>query len=64
MNGEPAFPIAPDPGFGMTPTGMTLRDYFAAAVINGILACGQPVCAYYVERAYKFADLMLEERAK
>jgi hypothetical protein len=45
--------------------GMTLRDYFAAAALQGVLASpdtmgSQPSIAGY---AYQFADAMLAERA-
>jgi hypothetical protein len=42
---------------------MTLRDYFAAKAMQGVLANGMPF--YNVsEYAYKVADLMMEERDK
>jgi hypothetical protein len=39
---------------------ITLRDYFAAAALTGLLANGDRKTA--VENAYAIADKMLEER--
>lgn len=72
--GGPAFPtivkditIEPDPRFGWgTITGMTMRDYFAAATISSYLA-DPPADASYddiAEKTYRMADAMLRERAK
>jgi hypothetical protein len=71
-NGGPAFPVAPT----MNPDGsvwyhgkdgMSLRDYFAAAALQGFLA--QPLdsgCNYVprlcAQSAYDFADAMLAAR--
>jgi hypothetical protein len=46
--------------------GMTLRDYYAAAALTGLLHIGaQPDASPRVlaEYAYKFADAMLDRRA-
>jgi len=44
---------------------MTLRDYFAAKALEGILSCGPALSLYeLVQRAYRIADLMLEERSE
>ena len=44
---------------------MTLRDYFAAKALEGILSCGPTLSLYeLVQRAYRIADLMLEERSE
>ena len=47
--------------------GMTLRDYFAAAALQGLLSSdfpdGQDMEPFVID-AYGFADLMLAERAK
>ena len=50
-------------------TGMTLRDYFAAKALQGMLTCQSEETGFYevkdaASEAYKFADAMLEERAK
>ena len=53
--------------------GMTLRDYFAAQALNGMLTDvrvaqlgrpmdGEPVEQFYAEGAYRFADAMLKAR--
>lgn len=82
-HGGPAFPIPMQPGcsfsgHGGEVDGMTLRDYFAAKAMQGILsdqttvsafdAAGkrdfvQPACLV-ATAAYGMADVMLEERAK
>lgn len=75
INGGPAFPVPSvgtgDPRDGMTTgsPGMTLRDYFAAKAITGL------VCQEWYEgretqreamvaQAYAIADAMLEVRNK
>jgi len=59
-----AFPQYYGGGF----TGMTLRDYFAAAALTSMTAAPDyskgPCNAAMAERAYVIADLMLAERAK
>jgi len=42
--------------------GMTMRDYFAAAALTGLLANGDPLMC--CEKAYQYADGMLRERDK
>lgn len=37
-DGGPAFPLPGDEGGSFAARGMTLRDYFAAAAVNGLLA--------------------------
>lgn len=59
--GGPAFPSEFDE---FSYRGMTIRDYFAAAAVQGILAGGS-TASYSEERAdqaYKIADAMLERR--
>ena len=66
--GGPAFPFVCDADFDYG-TGMTLRDYFAAKAMQGmlanpklheqILAAGQ---SWIEESAWKVADAMLKER--
>lgn len=46
--------------------GMTLRDYFAGQVLNGLFSgnnTGAPI-ADIVQRAYIYADAMLEARGE
>jgi hypothetical protein len=68
-NGGPAFP-APEAGFhDFNDTGvyrgMTLRDYFAAKAIQGLMARpGAPDPTYESRLAYQVADAMLKERSK
>ena len=52
-------------GYPISSAGMTLRDYFAAKALNGLLAadeeCGfKPDVA--AEYAYRFADAMIAAR--
>jgi hypothetical protein len=71
-DGGSAFPWPPvgtgDPRDGMAggSSGMSLRDYFAAAALQGLLAeshsMGMIDCD--ARAAYQYADAMLAERAK
>jgi hypothetical protein len=63
-----AFPSTFHNGWGEPEKGMTLRDYFAAKAMQGIIASEQPgdeefatleMCA---RDAYKYADAMLKAR--
>ena len=68
-NGGPAFPV---PGLQHDESfnGMTLRDYFAAMAMQGILASGArhltaaDPAKVLLSSAYRAADPMLQERAK
>ena len=69
--GGPAFPLPLGTMNAAEPDesgGMTLRDYFAAAVMQGIHAAGEghgwDRDKERAERAYKQADAMLAERSK
>lgn len=61
--GGPAFPVPLNPGQpwqGMAPCdGMTLRDYFAAKAMQGLLA-NKGAC--HPDDAYEMADAMLAAR--
>lgn len=61
-NGGPAFP-APYP---CGPSGMTLRDYFAAKALDGMLSSprtpGQISWVELAAHSYAAADAMLSER--
>ena len=67
MKNEPAFPNEGFNGWGTPFEGMTLRDYFAAKAMQGLLAqslgtaLGSPV-EQAAEYAYKMADAMLKAR--
>lgn len=67
-DGGPAFPVLRENergGLFMAASGMTLRDYFAAAALTGILSENMELCDSYGQagkRAYDFADAMLAER--
>jgi hypothetical protein len=66
--GRPAFPVPLNPGQswqGMSPCdGMTLRDYFAAKAMEGMLSdtalVGTP--GEFAIKAYAMADAMLKAR--
>jgi hypothetical protein len=64
-DGGPAFPIVSD---DLCAPGMTLRDYFAAAALQGLLASSKDIIgmseANYATAAYLQADAMLAERNK
>jgi hypothetical protein len=68
--GGPAFPLPGELGLGLTPKemrGMTLRDYFAAKAMQGMLSASNPILtkiADIAEGAYAMADVMLAERSK
>jgi hypothetical protein len=61
-----AFPIAIPANCDGYEDGMTLRDYFAGQVLNGLFAgnnTGGPIDAL-AERAYIYADAMLDARGE
>jgi hypothetical protein len=61
--GGPAFPLSTDAIFDNE--GMTLRDYFAAKAMQGMLACEmlRATEQEFADRAYKVADAMLKARS-
>lgn len=82
-DGGSAFPVPGHQGHWgnahATAPGMTLRDYFAAKALVGLLACNdgndyederlrrenyETYCTTWAESAYAMADAMLKERAK
>lgn len=71
INNPPAFPVIHPAG--ISHQGMTLRDYFAAKSMQGMLLCEPPnpvpkgcenmtIAEYIAQRAYKMADAMLKAR--
>jgi len=57
MTNAPAFPD------GLGKKGMTLRDYFAAKAMQGMIVdVVQPQYDYIAETAYSMADAMMKER--
>jgi hypothetical protein len=77
MNNPPAFPgkqkalliksehsdIAKE--YEIDQNGMTLRDYFAAKAMQGMMVDVHiPDCNYIAKTAYEMADAMLEARQK
>lgn len=73
LNSPPAFPLSTIDGFSCD--GMSLRDYFAAKALQGMLSNGhsltareseegQTVGEVMAKRVYAFADAMLKERMK
>lgn len=71
-DGGPAFPRAASTDEHSQPCnvyldqmGMSLRDYFAASALQGLLANRTSLLNMHtVECSYRYADLMLAERAK
>lgn len=62
-DGGPAFPFPSDANAGEPgELGMTLRDYFAAAAMQGLCAAGNRKAQGIVEAAYIIADGMLKVR--
>ena len=70
MNNQPAFPIVIDMGDGVKyQNGMTLRDYFAAKAMQGLVAaslndggCVKCDDKFIAPLAYQIADEMMEAR--
>lgn len=64
-DGGPAHPLTLENGYVIT--GMTLRDYFSAAALQGFLSADahcefNPIDA--AKASFDFADAMLAERAR
>ena len=64
MNDIPAFPRPTSGVDQYAQTGMTLRDYFAAKALQGILTDAEIAMGIseIAELAYKYADAMMEAR--
>ncbi len=64
----PAFPSPRWEGWGSPQEGMTLRDYFAAKVMQGSIAKdGMPrgdTKQFLADQAYEMADAMLKARGQ
>lgn len=63
-NGGPAFPVSCEDWKGVS-EGMTLRDYFAAKAMQGLVASGEyqnGTAEWISEAAYAIADAMLSAR--
>jgi len=61
MNDIPAFPPMHDPN--THEFGMTLRDYFAAKAMQGMMVEVQdPDCNYIAEVSYRMANAMMKAR--
>lgn len=61
--GGPAFPVNHDPRNGW-PIGMTIRDYFAAAALQGYSHSMYLPVEAVAAAAYEMADAMLAQRTK
>ena len=62
-DGGPAFPLQSiGPEFQPGYSGMTLRDYFAAAALQGLMSNQYQVDDPYPIYAYRIADAMLKAR--
>jgi len=67
MNNPPAFPLHNHGAqtLGLHVTGMTLRDYFAAKAMTGLLTAeivGEYSNEHVAEISYRIADAMLKAR--
>ena len=65
MNNQPAFPSTHHNGWGEPEKGMTLRDYFAAKAMQGMLSENSGIrypTDELAEIAYMVADEMLKAR--
>ena len=64
MNNPPAFPKTPFIEFGTPQNGMTLRDYFAAKAMQGLISIDDLDMHKddYARVAYQQADAMLKAR--
>lgn len=62
--GGPAFPFV-CANYGVS-DGMTLRDYFAAKAMQGMLACAYADGTHeaFAKWAYEYADAMLKARGE
>lgn len=61
---RPAFPHVTDKGATEWGTGITIRDYFAAQAMQGLLAKYGSTVLDIPRIAYEIADIMLEQREK
>ena len=62
-DGGPAFPMGYHPeGNSADHFGMTIRDYFAAAIMQGLMSSQCQVDDPYPIYAYRIADAMLKAR--
>ena len=63
MKNEPAFPSSYTDMNNVPVRGMTLRDYLAAQAMQGYITGEYDMYPYEIPmKAYKMADMMLEER--
>ena len=62
MNNQPAFPTKAEPYSRDDEHGMTLRDYFAAKAMQGLIANGADNPFILSKAAYVMADAMIKER--
>jgi len=65
----PAFPNSVPTGFQYAHDGMTLRDWFAGQIVNGMVAYSGTVGVNFgpgdiAKRSYEVADAMLAERSR
>lgn len=62
-DGGPAFPRTGADGHTSPQSGMSLRDYFAAAALQGLLASNENGNSQlFSETSYRLADAMLKAR--
>jgi hypothetical protein len=63
MHNPPAFPLSGD-WSKIKDKGMTLRDYFAAKAMQGIVNNSDAFWAGAAPLAYQYADAMMKERSE
>jgi hypothetical protein len=63
-NGGPAFPLEHHATCKSCNVGMSLRDYFACHVFEGMLNPGGIFTQEMADKAYQAADLLLTSRVK
>jgi hypothetical protein len=66
-NNTPAFPVTEDNYVHKDNTGITIRDYFAAKAMHGLISAwvtGIPPIKETTQAAYAFADAMLKARTE
>ena len=64
---EPAFPVAPDVvGCGLSPVGLTKREYFAAVALKGLLSTDSRLSEFcqVAANAVMAADALIAELSK
>jgi len=66
MTDVPAFPMAVPQDWDSYQDGMTLRDYFAGQIVNGLLSGNHSFATVrdLAEMAYHYSEIMIEVRGE